>query len=380
MKLFHLADCHIGKRVNGRDMLEDQVHALEQVLAAIDREAPDALLLAGDLYDRRNPNVEAVDLFDRFLSQVVLERGVPVLAIGGNHDSGERLDFGSGLLARAGLYLAGALRLPVPRVRLSDADGPVDFWLFPYADLALMRHLRPELAALDYAGAVAALLDELELDPAARQVLIAHGVVGAPGEGLVFSDSERELSIGGTEYWTHASLDRFDYVALGHLHRPQEAGAAHIRYAGSLCKYSFSEESHEKRIQVVELDRSGLAALRAIPLLPLHEMRTLEGRFDDILAAAPTASWREDYLRVILTDPGLIHEPMARLRAHCPNILSLERRAMELRPSGRASGSRRQRTPYEQIGDFLAAVTPEDGPVDAAMQTLVRTLLEEDAE
>lgn len=379
MKLFHLADCHIGKKVNGRDMLEDQAYALKQVLAAIDREKPDALILAGDLYDRRNPNVEAVDLFDRFLSDVVLKRGVSVLAIGGNHDSGERLNFGSGLLARAGLYLAGALTLPIPTVRLFDETGPVDFYLFPYADLAMIHHLAPETEGMDYAAAIAYLLDKITLAPEARHVLIAHGVVGAPEDGLLLSDSERELSIGGTEYWSHALLHLFDYVALGHLHRAQRAGSDHIRYAGSLCKYSFSEENHDKIIQMITLDADGLADLTAIPLLPLHDMHTVQGLFESILQEAPNAPWRDDYLRVILEDVGLIHEPMARLRAYCPNILSLERQSMGIRSYAPKRGGQpqRQRTPYEQIGDFLASVMPAEEDRYASMLDIVRDLLKE---
>ncbi|MFM9413680.1 exonuclease SbcCD subunit D [Peptococcus simiae] len=329
MKLFHLGDLHIGKKVNGFDLLEDQAVVLDQVLDQVRLEKPDALLLAGDLYDRRNPNPEAVHLFDRFLARVVLEEGVPTLAIGGNHDSGDRLNFASGILAHAGLYLAGQLTLPVPVVRLTDAHGPVDFHLLPYADGPLLAHLDEAYAGLAYPDAMADLLARLPMDPAARQVLIAHGMVAYAGGDLAESDSERELTVGGTEYWTADALGVFDYVALGHLHRPQTAGAPHIRYAGSLLPYSFSEENHAKSISVIELDESGYAGTRLLPIQPRHAMHTVRGQLADILAGLPQGVAGDDYLRIVLTDQGDVLDAMARLRKVYPNVMTLER---EIRP------------------------------------------------
>ncbi len=374
MRFFHLADLHIGKKVNQRSMLDEQRHVLKQVLQYVDTEQPQAVILAGDIYDRRNPSPEAVDLLDWFLTELVMVRRVAVLAIGGNHDSGERLDFATGILARAGLYMAGSLSLPLQQIALSDAWGPVQVTLLPYADLALLRHHLPELAPdATYQEAMNQLLATLSPDPAVRQVLVAHGVVLAPGDEPQFSDSERLLSIGGTEFWTADILKNFHYVALGHLHRPQRAGSERIRYAGSLLAYSFSEENQDKIIQVVDLDSEGEVTLYAIPLLPLHRMRTVTGALQELLAKGDEVSWKEDYLRVVLTDRGELLEPMQRLRSVFPNIMLMEREAQK---SSYASAIEHlheavqaHRDPLELLHVFYETVTGETP--DAGMHALM---------
>ena len=298
MKLFHLADLHIGKKVNGYSMIDDQRFVLDQVIARIRAEQPDALILAGDIYDRRNPPVEAVALFDAFVSQVVLELDVPVLAIGGNHDGGERLGFANAIQAKAGLHLAGAFSWPLPKVRLTDADGPVDVYLMAYADLAVLHQLVPETEGMDYAQAMDHVLSQTALDPAARNVLVAHGVVTGD-EALATCDSERTLSIGGTEFWQSASLAAFDYVALGHLHQAQRAGSDRIRYAGSLLQYSFSEENQQKVMLSVQLSADGALQIEALPLNPLR-------RLDRARHAGKSAH----------SAAGIVH-PSRRLSARC---------------------------------------------------------------
>lgn len=379
MRFFHLADLHIGKKVNQVSMLEDQEAVLAQVLAAIDAHHPQAVVLAGDIYDRRNPGVEAVDLLDRFLSEVVLTRRVPILAIGGNHDSGERLNFATGILARAGLHMAGAFTAEVPKVRLTDDAGAVDFHLLPYADLPMIHHVRPDLTDCAYSEAMAAVIESMDIDVSARNVLIAHGVVSAPDETLCYSDSERELSIGGTQYWSSDALSAFDYVALGHLHRPQTAGADHIRYAGSLLKYSFSEEHHEKAIQMVDLDGTGAVHVTPLPLQPLRDMKTVSGTLAELLATAETAPYREDYLRVQLADRGEVLEPMARLRAVYPHVMTLERlHPFALgqesdRPLGRPAG--KSAGPLDQMSAFYEALTDE--PPSPAVREIMKELIAE---
>lgn len=374
MRFFHLADLHIGKKVNQVSMLEDQEVVLNQVLEAIDIYRPQAVILAGDIYDRRNPGVEAVDLLDRFFSEVVLNRKVPILAIGGNHDSGERLNFATGILARAGLHMAGALTSVIPSVRLKDEEGEIDFHLLPYADLPMIHHVRPDLSEYDYAEAMAALIDSMTIDKSVRNVLVAHGVVAAPDESLSHSDSERELSIGGTQYWSSEVLSSFDYVALGHLHRPQTAGAPNIRYAGSLLKYSFSEENHEKAIQMIDMDGSGHVDMTPLPLQPLRDMKTIRGKLTELLAAAESVDYRYDYLRVQLEDRGEVLEPMARLRAVYPNVMTLER----LHPFavGSESADRMKRpggeknTPLDQMMAFYETLTDEP-PTEKMRQIMV---------
>ena len=205
MRFFHLADLHIGKKVNGYSMVDDQRVILKQVTRLIAQEKPNALILAGDIYDRRNPPIEAVSLFDEFVSEVVLDLKVPILAIGGNHDGGERLGFANAIQAKVGLHLVGNFTWPIPKVRFEDEKGPVDVYLMAYADLAVLHTVVPETEGLSYVQAMDWILNHTEVDEKARNVLVAHGVVTGDDE-LVTSDSERVLSIGGTEYWKSASL------------------------------------------------------------------------------------------------------------------------------------------------------------------------------
>lgn len=328
MKFFHLADLHIGKKVNGYSMIDDQRVLLDQIVAHLAAEKPDALILAGDIYDRRNPPVEAVALFDDFVSRVVLEQQVPILAIGGNHDGGERLGFANAIQAKAGLHLVGSFTWPLPKVRLHDADGPVDVTLMAYADLAVLHALVPETAELDFPQAMDWVLRHTDLDPAARQVLVAHGVVTGDAP-LETCDSERELSIGGTEYWQSASLAGFDYVALGHLHQAQRAGSERIRYAGSLMQYSFSEENQQKVMLSVTLDKDGALDVQPLPLVGPRRLVTVKGLLDELLSVPERVRVHQnDYLRVVLEDTGSLLEPMQRLKQCYPNIMLMERQAL----------------------------------------------------
>lgn len=379
MKFFHLADLHIGKKVNGYSMIDDQRFILEEVLACIEAERPDALILAGDIYDRRNPPVEAVALFDDFVSRVVLDLSVPVLAIGGNHDGGERLGFANAIQARAGLYLAGTFQWPLPKVRLEDEDGPVDIYLMAYADLAVLHQVVPETAALDYSQAMDWILAHTTLDTAARHVLVAHGVVTGD-TSLETCDSERVLSIGGTEFWQSASLAAFDYVALGHLHQAQTAGSTHIRYAGSLMQYSFSEEKQQKVMLSVTLAADGAVEVEALPLSALRRLVTIEGTLDTLLAVPETvAPHRDDYLRVILDDTGELLEPMQRLKKCYPHIMLMERRAQlktwdtQMMPQVNAATTKR--TPLEMFNAFYEQVT--DTPAEEAMCALMQEVFAE---
>ena len=379
MKLFHLADLHIGKKVNGYSMIDDQRFVLDQVVARIRAERPDALILAGDIYDRRNPPVEAVALFDAFVSQVVLELDVPVLAIGGNHDGGERLGFANAIQAKAGLHLAGAFSWPLPKVRLIDANGPVDVYLMAYADLAVLHQLVPETEDMDYAHAMDHVLSRTALDPAARNVLVAHGVVTGD-EALATCDSERTLSIGGTEFWQSASLAAFDYVALGHLHQAQRAGSDRIRYAGSLLQYSFSEENQQKVMLSVQLSADGALQIETLPLNPLRRLVTVRGMLENLLTVPPELSaHRDDYLRVVLEDAGSLLEPMQRLKSCYPHIMLLER-ASELStltdqalPQAQQIG--KKRTPLEMFTAFYEQVT--DAPADDELCALMQEIFEE---
>ena len=359
MRMFHMADLHIGKKLNQVSLLEDQQYMLDQTIALINQQRPDVLLLAGDIYDRRNPSVEAVQLLDAFLSRVVLECRVPVLAISGNHDSGERLGFAHHILSRAGLHIAGRLHLPVPNVTLQDAWGPVTFHLLSYGDLATLRYALQTEEALDYQQAMEQVLQTINLEDGQRHVLLAHGVV-AGSEELEYSDSERELTIGGTEFWSSSLLSGFCYVALGHLHSCQRSGTDCIRYAGSPLKYSFSEERHQKGILQVDLAADGSVEVTQLPLTPLRDMRTIRGNLTDLLQEDVVQSANsEDFNVGILTDFGDLLKAMARLRVKYPNPLTLEREHQLLAEAMQQYKriDLQNQTPGQLFADFYSQVT-----------------------
>ena len=379
MRFYHLADLHIGKKVNGYSMIDDQKALLAQVTAQIKEEKPAALILAGDIYDRRNPPVEAISLFDSFVSEVVLTLGVPILAIGGNHDGGERLGFANAIQAKAGLFLAGNFTWPLPKVRLEDADGPVDIYLMAYADLAVLHALVPETEKMDYPEAMDYILSHTPLDPQARHVLVAHGVVTGD-EALATCDSERSLSIGGTEFWQSEALSDFDYVALGHLHQAQRAGSDHIRYAGSLMQYSFSEEGQQKVMLDVDLDAAGAVVVGALPLTPLHQLVTIQGTLDALLDVPEAVRPHQaDYLRVVLEDEGTLLEPMQRLKQCYPNIMVMERRSGMTAEAGAALPSSAtatvKRSPLEMFTAFYEQMT-DDAPTEEMCDVMAQIFAE----
>lgn len=316
MKLFHLSDLHIGKRVNEVSMLEDQAYILAQILSLIDEERPDTLLIAGDVYDKSIPPAEAVSLFDDFLYSVS-RRGVPVLMISGNHDSPERLAFGRRMMEGAGVYISPVYAGETTPVTLHDAHGDVHFWLLPFLKPAHVRRFEPEAEIESYTDAVRVAIDRMNVDFSARNVLLTHQFV----TGAATCESE-ELSVGGTDNVDVSAFDGFDYVALGHLHGPQNVGGSRVRYCGTPLKYSFSEEKQEKSVTVVHLGEKGTLHLEALALRPLHDMRRIRGSFAQ-LTAQGTAQTTQDYLHIVLTDEEDVPEAMGRLRQIYPQIMKL---------------------------------------------------------
>src|SRR5690554_3929586 len=310
MRFLHTSDWHLGRILHGRSLIEDQAHVLDRFVDLVRDARPDAVLIAGDVYDRAVPPAEAVELLDDTLSRIVLGQGVPVLVIAGNHDSPERLGFGARLLAERGLTIVG--RVDAPRaVAFEDDWGRVVVHPLPYAEPALVRDAFGDDVA-DHEAALAALLGRVRAaHPAGvRSVVMAHAFVAGGAE----SDSERPLSVGGSAVVDAGLFDGFDYVALGHLHRPQRVGADHVRYAGSLLKYSTSEAGHAKSVSLVELRAPGERTVEEIALAPLRDLRVLTGPLDALIASAATDPAREDYVFARLTDRGALLDPMARLR------------------------------------------------------------------
>lgn len=345
MKFLHLADLHLGKRVNGFSMLEDQAHILRQILAILDDEQPDGVLIAGDVYDKSVPSVEAVELLDGFLTEL-RTRGVPVLLISGNHDSPERLAFGGRVMDSCGIHISPVYDGALAPVTLHDEFGPVHVWLLPFVKPAHMRRWFPDADIESYTDAMAEAVAHMDIDTAARNVLVTHQFV----TGGARSGSE-ELSVGGTDNVDSGVFAPFDYVALGHLHGAQHIGRETIRYAGSPLKYSFSEARQHKSVTVVTLGEKGDVQVRTVALTPLRELREIRGSYDELTARSfyEHTTYRSDYLHLILTDEQDVFDAMSRLRTIYPYLMTLDYDNARTRAAGGMSvpAETERRTPLE---------------------------------
>lgn len=321
MKLFHLSDLHIGKRVNEFSMIEDQKYILTQILYAADQEKPDGILISGDVYDRTIPTAEAIQVFDAFLTRLS-EQKIPAFIISGNHDSAERLAFGSSLMGKSGIYFSKVYDGTVEKIPMQDAYGTVWIYLLPFLRPSTIRHALPERAeeVQSAADAVRIALEQTKIDEKERNVLLAHQFV----TGAKRCDAE-ELQVGDVDQIPAELFTSFEYVALGHIHSPQKVGRETVRYCGAPLKYSFSEAGQEKSITVVELKEKGSVDLRTIPLKPLHDLRKIRGTYLEVTAKSFYENRDcEDYLQVTLTDEEDVPDGMAKLRTIYPNLMRLE--------------------------------------------------------
>ena len=318
MKLIHLSDLHIGKRVNEISMLEDQEYILLQILQIIDSEQPDAVLIAGDVYDKSVPSAEAVTLFDDFLCRLA-KRQLPVLIISGNHDSPERLAFGGRLMENAGIHISPVYDGQVRPITLRDVYGEVDFWLLPFLKPAHVKRYYPDAGIESYTDAIEVVVEKMGMDPTRRNVLLTHQFV----TGAATCESE-EISVGGSDNVDAAVFAAFDYVALGHIHGPQNITSPRIRYCGTPLKYSFSEEQHHKSVTVVQLGAKGELELQLRPLIPRRDLRTIRGTFARLTDKSfYSGTDTDDYLQVVLTDEEDIPEAVGKLRLIYPNMMKL---------------------------------------------------------
>ncbi len=312
-----MADLHLGKRVNDFSMTEDQDHILKQAIDIIEDEDPAAVLIAGDVYDRSVPPAEAVILLDRFLSALAAG-GRKVFIISGNHDSAERLSFGSELMRNSGIYFSQTFDGEIPPVTLEDEEGPVDIYMLPFIKPATVRAIFPDEEVSSYTDAVKSAVNHMALDPQRRNVLLAHQFVTGGSK----CDSE-EVSVGGLDNVDADAFEGFNYVALGHLHGPQNINE-HIRYAGSPLKYSFSEAAHKKSVTIVNLDADGNAEISERPLVPIRDMIRLRGTYEELTSKAfADTQPRDAYIDVTLTDEDEEPEAMPKLRTIYPNIMRL---------------------------------------------------------
>lgn len=329
MKLIHLSDLHLGKRVYDFNLLEDQAYILKEILKVIDTEEPDGVIIAGDIYDKSVPSTEAVELLDEFLVQLS-RRDLQVFLISGNHDSPERLAFASRLIASAGIHLSPVYHGVIEPIVLTDAYGPVNIYLLPFVKPAHVRRFFPDRKIESYQDALCAAIEALSIDCSGRNVLVTHQFV----TGAVRSDSE-EISVGGTDNIDAAVFEQFDYVALGHIHGPQNIGSERIRYCGTPLKYSFSEVEHVKSVTVTEIREKGSLSVRTVPLHPVRDLREIEGTYEE-LTYRPNyeGTNTEDYLHITLTDEEDIPDAIGKLRLIYPNLMSLDYNNSRTRSAG----------------------------------------------
>lgn len=360
MKILHTADWHLGKLVQSVYMTDDQRYILEQLIAQIDEEKPDVMIIAGDLYDRSVPSTEAIQLLDDVLQKLVIERQIPVLAIAGNHDSASRIDFATSLMSDSGFYMSGRWTPEQEPVVLKDAFGDVHFWLVPFMDPSEVRYLFGDETIRTHQQAMAAIIASITARMAhdARNVFIGHAFVTKGGvEAEKDSEGERPLAIGGSECIDSALFEAFDYAAFGHLHRAHFVGSDTIRYAGSPLKYSISEETHNKGYLIAELTANDTTVTKK-ELVPLRDMRRVKAYMADILVMEPS----DDYVFVTLLDEQPILSPMEKIRTVYKNAMHVERQTIIHTADRQQTPSRRQMDDVALFKAFYGEMLPGEVP------------------
>ena len=319
MRFIHLSDLHIGKRVNEFSMIEDQKYILNQVLETIDEVKPDAVIIAGDVYDKSMPSEEAVRLLNEFVCELA-KKDAKTFIISGNHDSAERLAFASDLISNSGIYISPVYNGEIAKYTLSDEYGEVDIYLLPFVKPGNVRRYYSDVEIESYTDAIACIIDNLNLDKTKRNVIVAHQFV----TGANRSESE-DISVGGTDNVDVRVFDDFDYVALGHIHGAQKMTRETVRYSGTPLKYSFSEANHHKSITIVEMYEKGNVEILTKDFVPLHDMRIIKGSYNEITHRANYEKTNtNDYIQVILTDEEDVADAISRLRTIYPNIMQLK--------------------------------------------------------
>ncbi|MGL4192261.1 exonuclease SbcCD subunit D [Vibrio misgurnus] len=351
MKFLHTSDWHLGRQFHQVSLLDDQRAVLGKLLAYLRANPVDAVVVAGDIYDRSVPPTAAIDLLDEVVSVICGELNTPLLLIPGNHDGAKRLGFAAKQMKNSGLHIFADFEQMMQPITLHSAQaGAVTFWGMPYHDPELVRHhYQNQLTTHDAAHQFLCEKILAQADATQRNVLISHCFV----DGAMESESERPLSIGGSDRVDHRHLLAFDYVALGHLHQPQTKGAEHIRYSGSLMKYSFGEQHQSKGATLVELDQHGFVRASLVPLQAPHQMRIIEGELATILAQGATDPQADDYLLVRLLDQHAILDPMDKLRQVYPNVLHLEKPGMLIGVDQAMGKARLARGELEMFSDFF---------------------------
>lgn len=350
MKLIHLSDLHLGKRVNEFSMLEDQEYILTKVINIIDEQKPDGVIIAGDVYDKSVPSAEAVELFDDFLVRLA-KRNLKVFVISGNHDSAERIAFGGRLMDKSGIYMSPVFGGKVEPITLKDNFGDVNIYMLPFIKPSHVRRFYSENEIVTYTDAVKTVIDSMEINVSKRNILITHQFV----TGAVRSESE-DISVGGTDNVDASVFEGFDYVALGHIHRSQKCGSDYIRYSGTPLKYSFSEANDKKTVTVMEMNDKGNTSLDFIPLIPKRDMVEIKGTYDELTLKSfyENTTYQDDYIHITLTDEEDIPDVLTKLRVIYKNIMKLDYDNKRTRTMNEIDGAEnvKEKTPFEHFSEF----------------------------
>ena len=372
MRFLHLSDLHLGKRVNEFSMLEDQAYILKEILNIIDEQKVEAVLIAGDVYDKVIPSAEAVRLLDDFLTRIAA-RELPVFLISGNHDSAERVAFGSRLMSSRQIYLSPVFESDVEPVTISDRYGEINIYMLPFVKPSLVKRVYPEEEIITYQDAVNAAVQHMQIDTDKRNVLLAHQFV----TGAARCDSE-ELSVGGLDDVDASIFDGFDYVALGHLHGPQKIGKETVRYSGTPLKYSFSEANQKKAAVIVDVEEKGKINIQQIPFLPKHDMREIRGTYMEVTALDFYKDMKtDDYLHITLTDEEDIPDAIGKLRTIYPNIMKLSYDNLRTRAAVTVRGTAEveEKSPMELLKEFYELQNNQ--PMTDEQEEIARGMMEE---
>ena len=372
MRFLHLSDLHLGKRVNEFSMLEDQAYILKEILNIIDEQKVEAVLIAGDIYDKVIPSAEAVRLLDDFLTRIAA-RELPVFLISGNHDSAERVAFGSRLMSSRQIYLSPVFESDVEPITISDRYGEIHIYMLPFVKPSLVKRVYPEEEIITYQDAVNAAVQHMQIDTDKRNILLAHQFV----TGAARCDSE-ELSVGGLDDVDASIFDGFDYVALGHLHGPQKIGKETVRYSGTPLKYSFSEANQKKAAVIVDVEEKGKINIQQIPLVPKHDMREIRGTYMEVTALDFYKDMKtDDYLYITLTDEEDIPDAIGKLRTIYPNIMKLSYDNLRTRAAVTVRGTAEveEKSPMELLKEFYELQNTQ--PMTDEQEEIARGMMEE---
>lgn len=368
MRFLHIADLHLGKQMNDLSLLADQEAVLDQVIQIADAEKVDAVLIAGDVYQRTSPQAEAMALFDRFVSRLA-EAGKKIFVISGNHDSALRISYFASLVKEAGVHVTEAFDGEMQHVTLQDAEGEMTVWMLPFLRPALVKRALPEEKITSYQDAVQAVLRHANVDFKKRNLLMCHQFI----LGCEVSDSE-ELTVGSLDHMDGAIFDGFDYVALGHIHKPQKVLRDTLRYAGSPLKYSFSEAQHKKSVVIVDMQEKGNVQVRLVPLYPLHDVRLIEGKLDEIMQMP----YSEDYVWITIHDELPPPDAKVTLSVNFPNMMKFSvvnsRTKFDLDVS--AAEAMENKTVAELFSDFYRLQNNDQPPGEMHMQVLEKVIRE----